>query len=79
MQNISKKEPEEQINAIEAFLSTEKKTKSQKQLSIKYKVDFIQRMVVVNNHWFKLPDDYDIENNSYKQMVTDMKNLSGEI
>lgn len=79
LQNISKKEPEEQINAIETFLSTEKKTKSPKQLSIKYKVDFIQRMVVVNNHWFKLPDDYDIENNSYKQMVTDMKNLSGEI
>lgn len=77
LQNISKKEPEEQLNAIEFFLSTEKKVKPPKQLSIKYKVDFVQRMVVVNNQWFKLPDDYDIESNSYKQMVTDMKNLSG--
>ena len=79
LQSIAKKEPEEQLNAIETFLSTEKKVKPPKQLSIKYKVDFIQRMVVVNNHWFQLPDNYDIENNSYKQMVTDMKNLSGEI
>lgn len=79
LQNISKKEPEEQLNAIETFLSTEKKVKPPKQLSVKYKVDFVQRMVVVNNQWFKLPDYYDIENNSYKQMVTDMKNLSGEI
>lgn len=79
LQNISQKEPTEQLNAIEIFLSTEKKVKQPKQLSIKYKVDYVKCMVVVNNQWVKLPDGYDIENKSYKQMVEDIKNLSKEI
>lgn len=51
LQVISKREPKEQLSLIETFLSTEKKVKSPKQLSIKYKLDFVQRMVVVDNLW----------------------------
>jgi len=79
LQAISKREPKEQLSLIETFLSTEKKVKPPKQLSIKYKLDFVQRMVVVDNQWIQLPDDYDIENKSYNQMVEDMKKLSEEI
>lgn len=75
LQNISRKEPKEQLKAIESFLSTEKKPKLPKQLSTKYKVDFARRMVVVDNQWVQLPDDYDIESNSYNQMVEDLKKL----
>lgn len=76
LQTVSQKDPKEQLKTIETFLSTEKKPKPPKQLAVKYKVDYVQRMVVVDNQWVQLPDDYDIESNSYKQMVIDIKKLS---
>ena len=80
LQNIAKKESQEQLKAIESYLtltSKEATKKELKPLNIKYKVDFRLRRVVVNNKWFQLPEDYDMDKNSYNQMVIDMKNLSG--
>lgn len=78
LQNIAKKESQEQLNAIESYLTSKEATKKElKPLNIKYKVDFRLRRVVVNNKWFQLPEDYNIDDNSYNQMVIDMKNLSG--
>ena len=77
LQNIAKKESQEQLKAIESYLTSKKATKKElRPLNIKYKVDFRLRRVVVNNKWFQLPEDYNIDDNSYNQMVIDMKNLS---
>ena len=65
------------LKAIESYLTSKKATKKElRPLNIKYKVDFRLRRVVVNNKWFQLPEDYNIDDNSYNQMVIDMKNLS---
>ena len=78
LQNIAKKESQEQLKAIESYLTSKEATKKElRPLNIKYKVDFRLRRVVVNNKWFQLPEDYDMDKNSYNQMVIDMKNLSG--
>ena len=50
-----------------------KKEKPIKQLATKYKIDFVRKMVVVNGKWAQLPENYDIENKSYTQMVIDIK------
>lgn len=75
LQNISKKVPKEQSTTIEFYLNTSnKKEKPIKQLATKYKIDFVRKMVVVNGKWTQLPENYDIENKSYTQMVIDIKN-----
>ena len=33
----------------------------------------LRKMVVVNGKWTQLPENYDIENKSYTQMVIDTK------
>ena len=43
-------------------------------LDISYKVDFIKRTVAVNNKWLELPSEYDMDNNSYNNMVMVAKN-----
>ena len=43
-------------------------------LDISYKVDFLKRVVAVNNEWLELPTEYDMDNNSYNNMVAVAKN-----
>ena len=45
-----------------------------KLLAISYKIDFVKRVVAVNNEWLELPTEYDMDNNSYNNMVAVAKN-----
>ena len=74
LQNIAKKEPNKQLDAIKDFLSTDKPEKQPKPLKTAYKVDFVLNKVVVDNKWVQLPENYDILNKSYNQMVEDINN-----
>lgn len=73
LQNIAKKEPKEQLEFIQNVLSGNKKKKVSKQLSIKYKIDFVLRKVVVDGKWYELPNNYDMSDNSYNQMIKDIR------
>lgn len=73
LQNIAKKEPKEQLKFIQNVLSGNKKKKVSKQLSIKYKIDFVLRKVVVDGKWYELPNNYDMSDNSYNQMIKDIR------
>ena len=42
---------------------------SEEELSIEYKVDFVHRKVAFQRRWHDLPDDCDMENSTYRQMV----------
>ena len=81
---VAQAEPETQVQVVEE-LQTKKAKRNNRvnnqekyiQLSlldISYKVDFIKRTVAVNNKWLELPSEYDMDNNSYNNMVMVAKN-----
>ncbi len=76
LKNISSKPENEQVQAIEDYLNNKSNSKQPKPLKTAYKVDFVLHRVVVGNKWVQLPENYDILNKSYNQMVEDINNPS---
>lgn len=77
----AKKETEDiSVQAEPVFVSdsleSENKAKDalEKELDIAYKVDFVRKKVVVDGKWFELPSKYNMDNNSYNNMVAVAKN-----
>ena len=70
-----KKDRENIKKALKEMDKTEKATQLKLDfLEPEYKVDFRLRVVVVNNKWLELPPEYDMDNNSYNNMVLVAKN-----
>ena len=46
----------------------------EKELDVVYKVDFVLRKIVVDGKWLNLPPEYNMDNNSYNNMMLVAKN-----
>lgn len=77
---VEKKAEEAPVQAEPVIVSDniESETKAEetleKKLDIAYKVDFVHRKVAVDGKWLELPPEYNMDNNSYNNMVPVAKN-----
>lgn len=78
---IARTETEKQAEKVTEILEKKEKKikepKTPKELPIEYKVDFVRKMVAINDKWYDLPEEYDMEHNSYNTMVTEAKKMHG--
>ncbi len=81
---VARTEPEKQLEKIDELVDKKvnktkesKEPKEPKELPLEYKVDFVRKKVVINDKWYDLPEAYDMENSSYKNMVMIAKNKNG--